>query len=100
MKRRDRRRIRTRRRRPFEFSKIILAIVMATYELVTGFGIIIVWTKNDSLLPELLTFVGAPTAVAIGFYAWKARAENIRKIDKSVFRNFVTKEDDNNNGLG
>ena len=100
MKRRDRRRRRTRRRRPFEFSKIILAIVMATYELVTGFGIIIVWTKNDSLLPELLTFVGAPTAVAIGFYAWKARAENIRKIDKSVFRNFVTKEDDNNNGLG
>lgn len=30
----------------------------------------------------LAMLVGAPTATAIGFYAWKAKAENIVKIKK------------------
>ena len=88
------------RRRPAEFSKIVLAAVMVAYSVTLAFAIYIVGAKNDSLLPELLAFVGAPTSVAIGFYAWKAKAENIRKIDKSAFRKFVTKEDDDNNGFG
>jgi len=32
----------------------------------------------------LLTFVAAPTAVAIGFYAWKAKAENAIKLAKDM----------------
>ena len=64
-----------------EFSKIVLAAAMITYELVTLFGIYCV-TNDGSLLPELFLFVGAPTSVAIGFYAWKAKAENLLKIAK------------------
>jgi hypothetical protein len=40
--------------------------------------------QDSTLLPELLAYIGAPTAVAIGFYAWKAKAENIIKISATV----------------
>lgn len=66
-----------------EFSKIVLAGVMIAYGITLAFGLYIVGAKNNELLPELLVFVGAPTAVAIGFYAWKAKAENILKITKA-----------------
>lgn len=47
------------------------------------FAAIIVTTEHYGL-EALLTYLGAPTATAIGFYAWKARAENVVKISKSV----------------
>ena len=70
-----------------ELSKVVLGAVMITYGIMTLFGIYIVGAKNNDLLPELLTFVGAPTSVAIGFYAWKAKAENMLKISKSQGKN-------------
>lgn len=73
-----------------EFSKIILGAVMLTYEAATVFGAVIV-SEERALLPELLTFIGAPTAVAIGFYAWKAKAENLLKITKAK-RGFTKQE--------
>lgn len=66
-----------------EFSKVVLAAAIVTYEITVLFGIYIVGANDNSLLPELLTFVGAPTSVAVGFYAWKARAENMLKISKA-----------------
>lgn len=51
------------RGRKREFSKILLAAVMVTYFGVTVFAIFVV-QENPELLGELLTFVGAPTAVA------------------------------------
>lgn len=70
-------------RRKAEFSKIILAAVMVVYIVTVGFGFFVTANEN-SQLGELLAFVGAPTAVAIGFYAWKARAENLVKIKQEM----------------
>lgn len=72
-----------------EFSKIILSLVMITYFIALGFGMLIVYKMMSesgssvaSALCGLFSFVGAPVAVAIGFYSYKAKAENIEKIKK------------------
>lgn len=66
-----------------EFSKIVLGAVMLLYFAGAIFGGYVVM-QDSSLLPELLAYIGAPTAVAIGFYAWKAKAENVVKISRAV----------------
>jgi len=32
----------------------------------------------------LLTYIGTPTSVTIGFYSWKARSENVAKIENET----------------
>ena len=71
----------------FEFSKLILCLVMATYFVGLLFGIHIILRIVDSdvsyiptALCGLFSYIGAPVAVAIGFYAYKAKAENVAKI--------------------
>ena len=66
-----------------EFSKVVLGAVMILYFAGAIYGAVVVW-QDSSLLGELLAYIGAPTAVAIGFYSWKARAENVIKISKAV----------------
>lgn len=66
-----------------EFSKIVLGAVMILYFAGAIYGAVIVW-QDSTLLGELLAYIGAPTAVAIGFYAWKAKAENVVKISRAV----------------
>lgn len=61
-----------------EFSKKILALVMLCWFVGVVFGALVVW-KTADFLGEYLSFIGAPTAVAIGFYSWKAKNENIKK---------------------
>ncbi len=63
----------------FEFSKIVLTSVLLTYFLGLYIGCKIV-TFDYTQLSALLTYIGAPTATAIAFYSWKAKAENIVKI--------------------
>ena len=49
-----------------------------------GFGLgFWVVTIDPSQLGVLLAYVATPTAVAIGFYSWKAKAENVVKIKKA-----------------
>ena len=62
----------------FSFSKIILMLVMGSFFIVLGIGIYVVLKIDPSQLYALLTFVGAPVAVAIGFYYEKAKKENIK----------------------
>ncbi len=62
-----------------EFSKMILALVLSTYFLGIYIGYKTV-AMDFTQLSALLAFIGAPTTTAIGFYAWKAKAENIIKI--------------------
>lgn len=69
-----------------EFSKIILGAVMLLYFAGAIYGGFIV-VNEPAALGELLAYIGAPTAVAIGFYAWKARAENVVKITQAVETN-------------
>ena len=49
-----------------------------------GFGVG-VWAVvlDVSQLGVFLAYVGTPTATVIGFYSWKAKAENVVKIKKA-----------------
>jgi len=71
----------------FEFSKLILCLVMLTYFIGLVFGIIIILKLTEmgtsyisTALCGLFSYIGAPVAVAIGFYSYKAKAENVEKI--------------------
>ena len=68
--------------RKFEFSKLVLSAVLLTYFAGFGLGFWVV-TIDPSQLGVLLAYVATPTAVAIGFYSWKAKAENVVKIKKA-----------------
>ena len=65
-----------------EFSKFFLSAVLLTYFAGFGLGFWAV-TIDLSQLGGVLVYVGTPTAVAIGFYSWKAKAENVVKIKKA-----------------
>ncbi|MBM7592238.1 hypothetical protein [Brevibacillus fulvus] len=72
----------SRRKKTWEFSKLVLALVMATYFFGVLFGAYIVYRSTadpGTTLASLLTFIGGPTAVAIPFYLWKAKNENMQK---------------------
>ena len=69
-------------KRKIEFSKLILALVLLPYFYGVHIGAKIV-TLDVSQLAVFLGFIAAPTATAIGFYAWKAKAENMAKIRKA-----------------
>lgn len=82
------------KKRKKEFSKIVLGAVMISYTITLVYAYIITAFNPDNL-GELLTFVGAPTAVAIGFYAWKAKAENVVKLNSNeIKQKFIESECD------
>ena len=83
-------------KRKIEFSKLVLCLVMATYfaGLIFGMNIICgIATTNSSYIATalcgLFSYIGAPVAVAIGFYAYKAKAENVEKIRSSTAINTI-----------
>ena len=78
-KRRRRRKEEKRTARKIEFSKLFLAAVLFTYFAGFGVGVWAVLT-DVSQIGVFLAYVGTPTATAIGFYSWKAKAENVVKI--------------------
>ena len=65
-----------------EFSKLILLLVMLAYFITVGVGIKLSLI-DPTQFSTLAMLVGAPTATALGFYAWKARTENMIKIKKA-----------------
>ena len=69
-------------RRKIEFSKLVLSAVLLTYfaGFVIGVRVVIL---DPSQLGVFLAYVGPPAATAIGFYSWKAKAENVVKIKKA-----------------
>lgn len=80
---RSRRRKSEKKSRPkIECSKLMLWAVLFTY--FAGFGVGLWAVINDpSQLGVFLAYVGTPTATVIGFYCWKAKAENVVKIKKA-----------------
>lgn len=68
-----------RKKKSFEFSKLVLLVVMILYLIAAGVGIALSFIDYTQY-STLAMLVGAPTATAIGFYAWKAKAENDIKI--------------------
>lgn len=68
--------------RKIEFSKLVLSAVLLTYFAGFGLGFWVVLI-DLSQLGVFLAYVGTPTATVIGFYSWKAKAENVVKIKKA-----------------
>jgi hypothetical protein len=72
-----------------EFSKIIMLAMIISYFIGLFFGLYILKAALDngwdvtSGLATLFSFIAAPTAIAMGFYSTKAKAENVAKINKS-----------------
>ena len=65
-----------------EFSKLILGTVMLLYFAGAVLGAVEV--EREHLSGEsLLEYIKTPTMAAIGFYCWKAKAENVLKISDS-----------------
>ena len=72
------------------FSKIVLGAVLATYFVGLMLGIFVVIHILNNY-PEyavqaflgILSYIGAPVAVSIAFYSWKAKNENMAKIANS-----------------
>lgn len=74
-----------------EFSKIVLGSAVVIWAAGAVFGAYIVSEEREQLR-ELLAYIGAPTATAFGFYAWKSKAENVLKIAKSKKMDTKTKK--------
>lgn len=76
-------------------SKTVLAIIVMLYFVgaIIGGVLVIISAINDVHLEGQIdtgmfiayaAYIGGPTATAIGFYAWKSKAENILKIQRTI----------------
>ena len=70
-----------KKKKGFEFSKLILLAVMVLYFIAVCIGVRLSFLDYTQY-STLAMLVGAPTATAIGFYSWKAKAENVVKLKK------------------
>lgn len=58
------------------FGTLIYCAVMMTVIILAW----IIWDRTDAT--GLAGVVAAPAATAIGFYSWKAKAENLKKLEQ------------------
>ena len=66
-----------------EFSKLIFLWLAGLATMAAVFTMAASWHTGDlTPLSDLLTTLGGTLAVAVGFYYWKARAENRIKLRK------------------
>ena len=71
-------------KKKFEFSKIIFVYIAIMFTIVIIFTMILMWvTKDTSAVAYLIPAVGGLMATTVGFYSWKAKAENVLKIQQS-----------------
>jgi len=69
-------------RRKKETSKVVLAVVLVVCFAMTGI-VLFGWLKYDRTdAAGLAGVILAPAATALGFYSWKAKAENEIKLKK------------------
>ena len=78
----------------FSFTKMTMCVIFVMFIVgaIIG-GILVVISAIHDMSMDLqidtgmyiayATYLGAPTATAVGFYAWKSKAENILKIQQS-----------------
>lgn len=80
---------------PTTFSKSILSAIILLYfigAIIGAFLVIFAANVNaalgmpidSSMFMAYAAYIGGPTATAIGFYAWKSKAENVLKLTKSL----------------
>lgn len=76
------------------FTKSIMSIVVFLYFVGSLIGTVLVILAaiidiklnthiDTAMFVAYAAYLGTPTAIAIGFYAWKSKAENVLKISKS-----------------
>lgn len=71
-------------KKKFEFSKIIFVYIAIMFTIVIIFTMILMWvTKDTSAVAYLIPAVGGLMATTVGFYSWKAKAENVLKIQQN-----------------
>lgn len=69
--------------RKTEFSKIMAVIAVTMWITVNLFGMaMVIYTMDSSPLMYVIPSVDAVVAAIIGFYLWKARAENQIKLKR------------------
>ena len=79
-----------KRKKKFEFSKMILCVVGAFAVGITIFTCVTVWRTGDtSALAWLIPAIFAELATATGFYYSKAKSENRIKLTKLYGRDVV-----------
>ena len=82
------------KKEPQSFTKQIMYVVVCLYFLGATIGTILVAVAalvdimhgsplDTAMFVAYAAYLGGPTATAIGFYAWKSKAENILKIANS-----------------
>ena len=68
-----------------EFSKIIVIAISILTVLISGFSMFaMIYVGDLSALPVLITSIFAAFATGTGFYYNKAKAENLKKLAKSL----------------
>lgn len=74
-----------KRKNKTEFSKKILIVVSIATLLIVVASFILMWETRDlSPLSYIITGIFAELASATGFYYWKAKNENMLKIDQNT----------------
>lgn len=88
-----------KKRKKFEFSKLILLITGIFAVIVTIFTMVIVCRTGDtSALGYLIPAIFAEVATATGFYYSKAKSENRIKLTKIYGKEAVEKSENETNG--
>ena len=83
------------------FSKSIMSTIVFLYLTGALLGSVLVIVSafvdirlqvpiDTSMFMAYAAYLGGPTATAIGFYAWKSKAENVLKIGQSFTSEAVT----------
>ena len=81
---------------PMTFSKVSMSLLYLLYFVGAIAGLILVTTSaiqdiklglqiDTAMFIAYATYLGAPTATAIAFYAWKSKAENVIKITQGLY---------------
>lgn len=65
-------------------TKVIVFSILVTYHLAFLLGVWVVIVKDFCQLSVLLTFVGSVSVLAVAFYCWKSKAENLLKIKQAL----------------
>ncbi len=71
-------------KKKFEFSKVIFVYIAVMFTIVIIFTMVLMWyTQDTQAVAYLIPAVGGLMATTVGFYSWKAKAENILKIKQT-----------------
>ena len=65
-------------------TKIIVFSILLSYHIAFLIGIWVVVAKDYYQLSTLLAYVGSAAVLAVGFYCWKSKAENLLKIRQNA----------------